>query len=151
MKLHGPYFAFMVRTVPAHRAILRPINMQTSKSRQEPLSCQLCRSKKLRCNRVQPCSNCQARNIPCHFLNPPSRNQRGRTAPTGQITDEILERLTRLESIVLHKADELPDSPVTSGTPQSSNSAQYSDLHLLENIGVRQDSLVCLHLPLPAW
>lgn len=33
--------------------------------RQNPVSCQFCRSKKLRCDRAQPCANCFARHISC--------------------------------------------------------------------------------------
>jgi len=33
--------------------------------RQNPVSCQFCRSKKLRCDRAQPCANCFARRISC--------------------------------------------------------------------------------------
>jgi len=33
--------------------------------RQNPISCQFCRSKKLRCDRAQPCANCFARRINC--------------------------------------------------------------------------------------
>ncbi|KAJ3579146.1 hypothetical protein NPX13_g1426 [Xylaria arbuscula] len=61
------------------------------------------------------------------------------------VTDEILARLERLESIVLPKGGnrvEDIDSPTILDTPQSSNSAQDSDLHLLENIGVREDDLI---------
>lgn len=35
------------------------------RGRPAPVSCQSCRSKKLKCNRVQPCSNCASRGISC--------------------------------------------------------------------------------------
>ncbi|KAI0875477.1 hypothetical protein GGS24DRAFT_489294 [Hypoxylon argillaceum] len=124
--------------------------MQAKKGRPEPVSCQLCRSKKLRCNRAQPCSNCESRNVPCHFLIPPSRNQRGRT-PEVQNNTEILARIERLESIVLTEGTpsrKRLDSHITF-TPHSDGSIQYgeqderdTDLNLLENVGVREDSLI---------
>ncbi|KAI3325840.1 fungal-specific transcription factor domain-containing protein [Xylariaceae sp. AK1471] len=124
--------------------------MQARKGRPEPVSCQLCRSKKLRCNRAQPCSNCESRNVPCHFLVPPPRSQRTR-APGIHSDADILARVERLESILL--AENTPDGKrldsQTAFTPHSEDVAQPSihgrgdtDLHLLENIGVREDLLI---------
>ncbi|KAI0098933.1 hypothetical protein GGR51DRAFT_576799 [Nemania sp. FL0031] len=124
--------------------------MHGRKGRPEPVSCQLCRSKKLRCNRVQPCSNCESRHVPCHFLIPPPRNQRGRT-PGLQNNTEILARIERLEAIVLAEGtsgQKRLDSQTTL-TPYSGGSAgcdvqhgRDEDLTLLENVGVREDSLI---------
>ncbi len=73
--------------------------MQRDRVRSHPVSCQSCRSKKLRCNRTLPCSNCTTRGISCNFLVPP-RGQAG-TAPASHGGTEILGRLERLESILL--------------------------------------------------
>ncbi|KAF5015955.1 hypothetical protein F66182_12522, partial [Fusarium sp. NRRL 66182] len=35
--------------------------------RQDPVSCQSCRKKKLKCDRQQPCSNCRSRRILCNY------------------------------------------------------------------------------------
>lgn len=35
--------------------------------RQDPVSCSLCRAKKLKCSREMPCSNCRARGLGCDF------------------------------------------------------------------------------------
>ncbi|KAL1979611.1 hypothetical protein VTN96DRAFT_5451 [Rasamsonia emersonii] len=35
--------------------------------RQDPVSCQTCRTKKLKCDRQQPCSNCKTRRVPCVY------------------------------------------------------------------------------------
>jgi hypothetical protein len=35
--------------------------------RQDPVSCQTCRTKKLKCDRKQPCLNCITRRVPCIF------------------------------------------------------------------------------------
>lgn len=116
--------------------------MPTRKGRPEPVSCQLCRSKKLRCNRAEPCSNCESRNVPCHFLVPP-RSQRGR-APEKHQDTEIIARIKRLESIVLPEGtpgEKRLDTQITH-TPDSEDASRYGDLQLLENIGVREDSLV---------
>lgn len=86
----------------------RPDNNMTSDrsrsrrtvSRQRPVSCTFCRSRKLRCNRDFPCSNCTSRGLPC---------QQGTVGSSGgriccqssSHTAEILARLKRLENIVL--------------------------------------------------
>ncbi|KAL1965468.1 hypothetical protein VTN77DRAFT_5724 [Rasamsonia byssochlamydoides] len=35
--------------------------------RQDPVSCQTCRTRKLKCDRQHPCSNCKTRRVPCIF------------------------------------------------------------------------------------
>lgn len=125
--------------------------MQRSRTRPDPVSCQSCRSKKLRCNRAQPCSNCATRRITCNFLVPPQRRQPERNS-TADRSAEILERIERLESLVLPK--HIPDdSHLTKRLAPTSSSEdavisgvhqeQDRDLHLLENVGIREDSLVC--------
>ena len=44
-----------------------PINSGRERRRQDPVSCSLCRSKKLKCSREQPCSNCTSRGVTCDF------------------------------------------------------------------------------------
>lgn len=91
--------------IDSHR-IQRP-----SRPRQEPVSCQLCRAKKLKCNREQPCSNCVARGVPCerHFRQPePAR----RRQPEPTENAAIMARLQKLEEIVLRQNSQ--NSNVTS-------------------------------------
>ena len=132
--------------------------MQRGRVRPDPVSCQSCRSKKLKCSRVQPCSNCTARGIACNFLVPPQR--RAGSASTFHSDSEILARIERLESIVLKQTGSaealsnstLVDSDVTGQQPlyPSPESFIASNVHLkrdqdsllLENIGTREDSLV---------
>lgn len=37
-------------------------------TRQDPVSCQSCRKRKLKCDRQQPCLNCRSRRIPCNYI-----------------------------------------------------------------------------------
>ncbi|KAI0381142.1 hypothetical protein F5Y04DRAFT_255851 [Hypomontagnella monticulosa] len=132
--------------------------MQKGRTRPDPVSCQSCRSKKLKCNRVQPCSNCAARGIQCHFLVPPPR-QTETASTTPHSIPEILGRIERLESIVLqsipseaqpkHTSYEIrnsrwmPFAPSSDGTSQSdAQQNREKDSHLLENVGMREDSLL---------
>jgi hypothetical protein len=68
-------------------------------SRQEPSSCQSCRTKKLRCNRVEPCSNCTVRGIPCVFLVPPHK-QDSSSISNDQPNSELMQRIQKLEAII---------------------------------------------------
>ncbi|KAH8697892.1 hypothetical protein BGW36DRAFT_176703 [Talaromyces proteolyticus] len=127
--------------------------MSRSRIGPDPVSCQSCRSKKLRCNRVQPCSNCTSRGITCNFLVPPRRRRIESTSKTHN-NAEILERIERLESIVLlshtsqhaHPA-RLP--PAWSGTADTVTPDIYEqpekDLEYLENVGTNEDTLVRIH------
>jgi hypothetical protein len=60
--------------------------------RQRPVSCRLCRLRKLRCSREAPCSNCRARGVSCE-LEP-------NTLPTAASEPELVERIRKLEQIV---------------------------------------------------
>lgn len=94
---------------------------------QQPLSCRLCRTRKLRCNRVFPCSNCTTRGVVC---NPQSSNNgkngvsgtkdvsiikdmsivkkvsvaRDVSVAKGITAAELLSRLERLETLVTSNA-----------------------------------------------
>ncbi|RVX75295.1 hypothetical protein B0A52_00648 [Exophiala mesophila] len=80
-----------------------------------PISCYLCRLRKLRCSREHPCSNCNTRGIKCSLYGgdddesfPPS----GSSAPShaspvvearntdASLFSDILERLERLENVL---------------------------------------------------
>lgn len=134
--------------------------MPRDRVRPDPVSCQTCRFKKLKCNRAQPCSNCIARNITCHFLVPPPQ-ERPDTISTLHSNAEILARLERLESVVLkptspshthskyasediHSSRQQPRySGLESVIESSIHQRRDQDSRLLEDIGTREDSLVC--------
>ncbi len=72
-----------------------------------PVSCLFCRSRKLRCTREFPCSNCLERGIICE-LRPANHASSVKTPLTASphasdvSQTEILQRLRRLEEIVLN-------------------------------------------------
>lgn len=124
-------------------------SMQRNRSRPDPVSCQSCRSKKLKCNRVQPCANCTSRGISCHFLVPPSKLTR--TASTVEGIPDILSRIERLETIVLREqpatgvystkvADDSPRTTLSTVTTGSQTRDDQSQL--LCNIRIGDNSLV---------
>jgi len=61
-----------------------------------PRSCVTCRRRKVRCNKLYPCSNCQKAHIDCIFPAPGRAPRRPRKPPDG----ELLARLRRLEGVV---------------------------------------------------
>ncbi|KAK8187514.1 uncharacterized protein BKA78DRAFT_191448 [Phyllosticta capitalensis] len=74
---------------------------------QPSVSCQLCRTKKLRCDRTQPCSNCAQRSAQCVYAGQGPVSTTPTTAVHGppalpQIED-ILQRLQNLEQAVFKK------------------------------------------------
>jgi hypothetical protein len=146
---------------PLSTSVQRPNMTSAPKNRVriDPVSCQTCRAKKLKCNRVQPCSNCDARGITCTFLVPPRRHQDATISTPS--TNELLQRIERLESLVLHanyahqplehagfsshgnSQDTSPSSiPSTSVVTVQHEPADYEDSCLLDNVGTREDSLV---------
>ncbi|KAF2117185.1 hypothetical protein BDV96DRAFT_20015 [Lophiotrema nucula] len=131
--------------------------MKRMRTRQDPVSCQSCRLKKLRCNRVQPCSNCAARGISCNFLALP-RRQAEIVTPALDCS-QVLERIERLESAILEPvAFSSPARSVSARSQQTVHNptSEAADIvhlsedveqesHFLENIGTREDSLLpCL-------
>jgi hypothetical protein len=77
--------------------------------RQRPISCTLCRVRKLRCSRVFPCSNCTSRGVVCQhegvvhdatLANQP----KSAALPKDISASELLSRLQRLESLVATQA-----------------------------------------------
>ncbi|KAL3963749.1 hypothetical protein ACCO45_000753 [Purpureocillium lilacinum] len=86
--------------------------------RQRPISCTLCRVRKLRCSRVFPCSNCTSRGVACQHEGAPHGVSLGVAAGSGIHKDapvvagaagdvnavELLSRLERLEALVASQA-----------------------------------------------
>jgi hypothetical protein len=64
-------------------------------SRHRPISCKFCRSRKLRCSRESPCSNCISRGLQCDLPKP--------SAAGGVSETELLERLKRLETLLANQ------------------------------------------------
>lgn len=90
-----------------------PKQERVVRRRQDPVSCRLCRLKKLKCNRQNPCSNCIARSAQCDY----DTNQATTTAriqhdaePTNAA---ILSRLQRLEDMIMSLNQHLPATPDT--------------------------------------
>lgn len=77
--------------------------------RQDPVSCRLCRVKKLKCNRNNPCSNCLARNTACEFDASQISTRVNQEAEISNAT--ILARVQRLEDMIQRLSQNLPATP----------------------------------------
>ncbi|OGM42380.1 C6 zinc finger domain protein [Aspergillus bombycis] len=102
-------------------------------TRQDPVSCESCRRKKLKCNRQQPCSSCITRRLPCSYAIVPAAadthnvgledGSRREAAITGQgDTPELQE----MRSVDTH--------PVTNSQPSYRNRESLWTADWLENI-----------------
>lgn len=97
--------------------------------RQRPVSCQFCRTRKLRCSRDSPCSNCRSRNIPCELEQPVQV-----AAASGEDDRaELLERIRKLEAIVEQSTSSTTAS-TQSSSPGSSNGPGIPSRHARANI-----------------
>ena len=86
-------------------------------------SCITCRKRKVRCDKRQPCSNCNKAAIECIFPSPGRAPRRSRKPPDT----ELLERLRKLEGVVqsLGKtAEEGDDVLINEKAPEDDRSCQ---------------------------
>ncbi|KAF2148772.1 hypothetical protein K461DRAFT_52557 [Myriangium duriaei CBS 260.36] len=96
---------------------------RTSVPRQEPVSCQLCRQRKLKCSRHYPCSNCQARGVSCVYKTLDSAVQQTPIASPSTLSDvltenvEIKSRLTKLERLIEGRLAPGSDKHITGPAP----------------------------------
>ena len=128
-----------------------PKDQQTRAPRQRTVSCRFCRSRKLRCNRESPCSNCVSRGVTCELENavrPPSV-----TASASE--SELLERVRKLERLVEsqkvcqnetvkphHPSPSTPLRQMHSSTVSPESETLHNDIAYLESIYSNHELLV---------
>lgn len=105
-------------------------------------SCVTCRTRKVRCDKESPCSNCRRANIPCVLPStdrPPrwarrlNRNVHAEgTATASNIPPEALDRIRQLESLVKDLSGQLERAVAGSssgvGSPASSSHDHSTDV-----------------------
>lgn len=72
--------------------------------RQPQVSCNFCRSKKLKCDRAQPCFNCTSRGIPCDGQSLPVPSKALDASGPGQVPSRFLVPL----SVLINATDNPP-------------------------------------------
>jgi len=133
--------------------------------RQQPVSCRFCRSRKLRCNRQAPCSNCLSRGIRCELDGFVAASPAAAAPPVAPPTpaspadsnasqSEILERIRKLEQLLESNISQrtigVEQAPTASASENnhkpSSRSSQLqnfnNDVAWLESVYSKQDPSV---------
>jgi hypothetical protein len=67
---------------------------------ERPVSCRFCRSRKLRCSREAPCSNCVSRGFVCELPGDKTIRSTPTNGPASPTQPELLERIRKLEELV---------------------------------------------------
>ncbi|KAI1841778.1 hypothetical protein JX266_012045 [Neoarthrinium moseri] len=133
--------------------------MQKRRTRPDPVSCESCRSKKLKCNRVQPCSNCATRDLTCSFRAPSQKRAQQSSAPSNNI-DILSKRIDRLEALILSgntsnttpkTSRSAPEPVIAEATASGLDQGPDQDLQALENIGTGDISAFLTLLKDPAF
>lgn len=88
-----------------------------------PRSCVTCRKRKVKCDKIHPCSNCNRAHIECVFPSPGRAPRKARKLGEGR-DKELLERLRRLEGVVKGMGVEVPANEKTSGKDDSAAEAE---------------------------
>ena len=73
-----------------------------------PRSCVTCRKRKVKCDKIHPCTNCNRARIECIYPAPGRAPRKVRKIGDGR-DKELLERLRRLEGVVKNLGVEVPD------------------------------------------
>ncbi|KAI8957854.1 fungal-specific transcription factor domain-containing protein [Daldinia sp. FL1419] len=123
------------------------INANTSRSGRSPVtsttpgpkprSCVTCRTRKVRCDKTSPCSNCRRARIPCVF---PSSDKPPRWArrleriannakaeqEAGSAVSQVMDRLRSLEGLVKELSSQLEQAHSTTNTSSHGSSSANS-------------------------
>lgn len=109
----------------------------TRRRRQPQISCNFCRSKKLKCDRAQPCFNCRSRGIPCDGQ--PQSQAQSQSQPAAiadasssslHDTPDILARLRRLEDAVFAQTPSSYDETPTSSSARPTSTHRHRPVEL---------------------
>ncbi|OOQ85049.1 hypothetical protein PEBR_31157 [Penicillium brasilianum] len=107
----------------------------------KPRSCVVCRSRKVRCDKQSPCSNCRRANIAC-ILPSTDRPPRWARRLVQPAPEDVMERIRTLENLVKDLSNQLEEanarvnsvgvssaaqSPGSSSNNATSTSVTYSD------------------------
>ncbi|KAI1473201.1 uncharacterized protein F4812DRAFT_455015 [Daldinia caldariorum] len=99
------------------------------------LSCELCRKRKVKCDKLNPCSNCVKADVVCVPIHrkrlPRGRHTHPRSFPTCNTGDELMSRIRNLETL----ASNINDLKVSSPNPGPSTSTN-------SNVGVDAENNV---------
>ncbi|KAJ5652329.1 hypothetical protein N7507_009755 [Penicillium longicatenatum] len=103
-------------------------NKAASTRAPNPRSCVVCRSRKVRCDKLSPCSNCRRGNIACIYPSGdrPPRWVRRLERP---VTGEVMERLHHLEGLVKELTGQLEQAHAAAKSSAASSNSPSSSTH----------------------
>ncbi|KAL9097653.1 MAG: hypothetical protein Q9163_006321 [Psora crenata] len=92
----------MVETSPAMATVMvhrEDSNSPRQNGQQHPLSCTHCRQRKVKCNKIHPCTPCQRSSLDCIF---PERARHTKKKKSGSkaTNEELMARLNRMEQLI---------------------------------------------------
>ena len=90
--------------------------------RLNPRSCVTCRRRKVRCDKIEPCTNCQKAGIECVFPQPGRAPRRSKKPPDA----ELLARLRRLEGVVQKLGKGVDGEDISPGEKSPEASKNYT-------------------------
>lgn len=74
-------------------------SFQVAKQGIPTLSCENCRQRKIRCDKLSPCTNCQKFGVTCESVRR-KRLPRGRHTRKAVRTQDLMDKVDRLEALV---------------------------------------------------
>ncbi|KAJ6112029.1 hypothetical protein N7523_008090 [Penicillium sp. IBT 18751x] len=100
----------------------------------KPRSCAVCRTRKVRCDKQSPCSNCRRANIACIV---PSKDHPPRWARRLErpATGEVMERLRDLENLVKDLSGQLEQANAAAKSTAGSSSGVGSPENSMHDVG----------------
>ena len=110
-------------------SMLGSIPQSTSNRPSTTPSCQLCRKRKVKCDRANPCLPCQRAGVECVY-SVPARLPRGRQGGRRKKDSELLHRIAKLENLVkdLEGGDDAKKGP-SPGSQQTESEVSPEILH----------------------
>ncbi|KAI9927477.1 hypothetical protein ASPWEDRAFT_118467 [Aspergillus wentii DTO 134E9] len=120
-----------------HARSRAPKETPTANHTTKPRSCVICRSRKVRCDKLSPCSNCRRANIACVF---PAKDRSprwarrldrlGNTAVSNpQASQDVMERVRDLENLVKELNGQLEQANRGGHSARSSLTSPGSSTH----------------------
>jgi hypothetical protein len=92
-----------------------------SSGKRLPISCQACRTRKIRCSRDgRPCQTCVRRGLgaeDCIYLGQPRLSSEQTLPADPNVQNELLARIRNLESMLQNKVNSQAGTPVGGGSP----------------------------------
>ena len=106
----------------------------------EPLSCKLCRKRKVRCDKRHPCNNCQKSNLDCVFPQGRQRPTQGRSSRDTELFRRLRHLETALQALRSSglRADrdeeaKSADSPSSQKSPESQDNNSQTDQDVVDH------------------